>query len=211
MQMKTPDTPPVPNSPQMAGCKQEPCCASFVCSTGQPPLDEYPWRLGYYDGLAWSSDLRGLQGDADPRWMWTNLFLPAGYHPQSFKPGDWIPAGFVWAVILRHNVKVVAPPQLKSDCAETEKLMGGCPPTSCSLSSFSFEVKEDDQGLYYINPITGSRVTYSLEGMDQHTLTLRRILPSGELGEYLPLPGSNRKNIPRESQSQADDLGQSER
>jgi hypothetical protein len=28
MQMETPDTPPVPISPQMAGCQQEPCCAS---------------------------------------------------------------------------------------------------------------------------------------------------------------------------------------
>jgi hypothetical protein len=27
MQMETPDTKPVPNSPQMAGCQQEPCCA----------------------------------------------------------------------------------------------------------------------------------------------------------------------------------------
>jgi len=27
MQMETPDTTPAPNSPQMAGCQQEPCCA----------------------------------------------------------------------------------------------------------------------------------------------------------------------------------------
>lgn len=95
--------PQTDDSPLVGDSCPPSCCASFVRSTGQPPLDEYPWRLGYYDGLAWSGDLRGLQGDADPRWMWTNLFLPDGYHPQSFKPQDWIPAGFVWAVILRHN------------------------------------------------------------------------------------------------------------
>jgi hypothetical protein len=33
------------------------------------------------------------------------------------------------------NVDVEAPPLLKSDCAETEKLMGGCPLTPCSESS----------------------------------------------------------------------------
>jgi hypothetical protein len=30
MQMETPDTPPVPNLPQMAGCQQEPCSPSSV-------------------------------------------------------------------------------------------------------------------------------------------------------------------------------------
>lgn len=29
------------------------------------------------------------------------------------------------------NVKVEAPPPLESDCAETEKLLGGCSPTTC--------------------------------------------------------------------------------
>lgn len=32
---------------------------------------------------------------------------------------------------------MVAPPPLKSDCAETGKLMGGCSPTPCSISSSS--------------------------------------------------------------------------
>ena len=31
---------------------------------------------------------------------------------------------------------MVAPPPLESDCAETEKLVGGCSPTSCSESSY---------------------------------------------------------------------------
>ena len=35
------------------------------------------------------------------------------------------------------NVDVEAPPPLKSNCAETEKLMGGCPLTPCSDSSSS--------------------------------------------------------------------------
>ena len=30
---------------------------------------------------------------------------------------------------------MVAPPPLESDCSETEKLVGGCSPTACSLSS----------------------------------------------------------------------------
>lgn len=33
------------------------------------------------------------------------------------------------------NVRVVAPPPLKSDCGETGKLMGGCSPTACCASS----------------------------------------------------------------------------
>ena len=35
-----------------------------------------------------------------------------------------------------HNVKVEAPPPLKSEGAEFEKLMGGCSPTACCASSF---------------------------------------------------------------------------
>jgi len=35
------------------------------------------------------------------------------------------------------NVRVVAPPTLESDCIETEKLMGGCSPATCSPSSSS--------------------------------------------------------------------------
>lgn len=35
MQMETPDTPPVPNSPQMTGCQQEPCSPSSEIPT--PP------------------------------------------------------------------------------------------------------------------------------------------------------------------------------
>jgi hypothetical protein len=35
------------------------------------------------------------------------------------------------------NADVEAPPPLESDCAETEKLMGGCPLTPCSPSSDS--------------------------------------------------------------------------
>lgn len=31
------------------------------------------------------------------------------------------------------NVKSVAPPPLESEGVEIEKLMGGCPPTTCSL------------------------------------------------------------------------------
>ena len=38
---------------------------------------------------------------------------------------------------LPTNVDVEAPPPLESDCAETEKLMGGCSLTPCSFSSSS--------------------------------------------------------------------------
>jgi hypothetical protein len=38
--------------------------------------------------------------------------------------------------IILANVKVVAPPPLESEGVVIEELKGGCPPTSCSLSSF---------------------------------------------------------------------------
>ncbi len=85
----------------------------------------------------------------------------------------------------------------------------GCPPPSYSFSSFSIEVLEDDQGFFYIDPRNGKRINRPREGWGQHTLTLRRLLPSGELGECLPLPEIARSHNPREHQSPMDDLEKS--
>lgn len=43
----------------------------------------------------------------------------------------WI-AYLAWMPISSQNAKVVAPPPMESGGVETEKLLGGCPPTPCS-------------------------------------------------------------------------------
>ena len=45
-----------------------------------------------------------------------------------------------WEIILE-NVKSGGTALLESDCAETEKLMGGCSPMACSPSSFAGKVR----------------------------------------------------------------------
>ena len=57
-----------------------------------------------------------------------------------------------------HNADVVAPPRLGSEGGEIEELKGGCPPTSCSMSSFAVPVMEDGDGQYTIHPVTGKRI-----------------------------------------------------
>lgn len=54
-------------------------------------------------------------------------------------PGSsWVVRLKVWFLNYSlPNAIVVAPPPLKSDCAETVGLLGGCSPTPCSLSSSS--------------------------------------------------------------------------
>ena len=55
----------------------------------------------------------------------------------------------------------------------------GCSLPSCSFSSFSAEVKVDDEGSYYIHPVTGVRVNQPEEGWRQDRVNFHPLEPSG--------------------------------
>jgi len=68
-----------------------------------------------------------------------------------FRKAYVIPSGKVFLDLAAHkgssvisqNAHVVAPPPLECEGVEIEKLKGGCPPTSCSESSFDLREAED--------------------------------------------------------------------
>jgi hypothetical protein len=83
--METPDTPPAPNIPQMAGCQQEPCSASWVLFS-----DKHP-KVGQLITVEWKAP---YDGEVDCEWAgpesidWNHEVIPERWRPLSLPNVD---------------------------------------------------------------------------------------------------------------------------
>ena len=135
--MKTDRTPKPKKKPantrRSAGCAASPCSAwldpAAAPHDGTPILGDFGWPwacLAVWDeyDCHWCVGTIQRSPMADgPDNTWLECETEGTSSLKRWMPLPSLP-----------NVRVVAPPPLESDCAETEKLMGGCSPTSCSPS-----------------------------------------------------------------------------